>query len=115
MMKDFEEERLRTEYGPKVETGLDRALRLERKMKRPAYLFAYSYGIVGALILGLGLCLAMGVLASGTWALVLGVLIGLVGIAMVATNYPLFLLLLKKRKEKYASLILVTLNQKDGD
>lgn len=114
-MKNFEEERLREEYEPKKETGLDRALAIERRMKLPAYVFAYSFGIVGALVLGVGMCLAMGILATGTWAVVLGIVIGILGIAVVAANYPLFRHILRKRKDRYASAILVALNQKGED
>lgn len=110
-MKYFEEERLRNEYTPKVDTNVDWALKLERKMKLPAYIFTYTFGVIGALILGLGMCMTMGVLGSATPIFVGGIMIGLIGIAIVAADYPLFCFYMKKRKERYASAILVTLNE----
>lgn len=114
-MKENEEERLRAEFTPREETNVEKALKLERKMKLPALIFAYTYGIVGALILGVGMCLAMEVLATGTWAMVVGIIVGLVGILMVATNYPIYGRILRSRKEKYASRILVLLNEEKKD
>lgn len=49
-MKEFEEERLRSEYTPKEDNNVARALKIEKKMKLPAYIFAYTFGILGALI-----------------------------------------------------------------
>lgn len=109
-MENLEEERLRAEYTPKSETKVDKALKLEKKMKLPAYIFAYSYGLIGALLLGIGMCLVMEVIASGLFAIVFGIIIGIIGIIIISTNYPLFKHFLRKRKEKYASRILVILN-----
>lgn len=112
-MENLEEERLRAEYSPKSETKVDKALKIERKMKLPAYIFTYSYGLIGALILGVGMCLAMEVIANGLVAIVSGIIIGLIGIAIISTNYPLFKHVMRKRKDKYASRILVTLNSEN--
>lgn len=109
-MKNFDEERLREEYSPKKKTGLDDAKALDAKCKLPCYILAYTLGIIGALVLGVGMCLAMGVLGSGTIYTVIGVLIGVIGIAIICANYPIFLAYLKRRKEKFASAILVALN-----
>lgn len=109
-MKNFDEESLREEYSPKKKTGLDDAKALDAKCKLPCYILAYTLGIIGALVLGVGMCLAMGVLGSGTIYTVIGVLIGVIGIAIICANYPIFLAYLKRRKEKFASAILVALN-----
>ena len=113
-MKSFEEEQLKEEYTPKAKTNYDEAARLDRKAKLPAYIFTYSFGIVGALVLGVGMCLAMKVIGdASTASLVWGILIGIVGIAIVSSNYPLFLKIMRNRKEKYASSILVLLNKEE--
>ena len=110
-MKSFEEERLRAEYTPKTKTGLDEAIKLDRKAKRGPTILAFVLGIIGALVLGVGMCLAMQVIESGTPAMVLGVIIGIVGIAIVSVNYPIYTRFLKAQKEKYGSAILLALNQ----
>lgn len=82
-----------------------------QKAKRPAYAFAYSFGIVGTFLLGLGMCLSMKVVGNGSFPmLVLGIVIGLIGIVMISINYPLYSKILRIRKEKYASEILLALN-----
>lgn len=109
-MKKFDEERLREEYTPKKKSAISEAIKLDKKVKLPVHIFAYSYGILGSLILGVGMCLAMEVLASGTFFMILGIIIGLVGIAMISTNYPIYKVYLRNRKEKYASQIILILN-----
>ncbi len=110
-MKSFEEERLRAEYTPKAKTGLDEAIKLDRKAKRGPTILAFVLGTIGALVLGVGMCLAMQVIGSGTPAVVLGVIIGIVGIATVGANYPIYTRFLKAQKEKYGSAILLALKQ----
>lgn len=57
---------------------------------------------VGALVLGVGMCLAMEVIGS---MMPLGIVIGAVGIAMVTANYFLYRAILRSRKKKYAKEI----------
>ena len=59
------------------------------------------------------MCLAMEVIASGPVMIALGVIIGIIGIVMVSINYPIYNKILKVRKEKYASSIILALNKKD--
>ena len=56
-MKSYDEERLREEHTTKPKTGLEEAKKLDQKCKLPAYMFAYTFGIIGALVLGIGMCL----------------------------------------------------------
>lgn len=114
-MKDFESENLREEYTPKKKTNYDEAARLDRKAKLPALIFAYTFGIVGALVLGVGMCLAMNIIGGGgNTAMILGIIIGIVGIAMVGVNYPIYQKIMRSRKEKYSSAILVLLNKEEN-
>lgn len=89
-------------------TKLEELKALDKKVKKPALIFAYVYGVLGSLILGLGMCLAMKVLGD---IMVLGIIIGLVGIAMVATTYPIYQKMLAARKEKYSSEIISKSNE----
>ena len=111
-MRTIDEARLRAEYAPKEKTPLDEALRLDRKAKLPAHIFAYTFGVIGALILGIGMCFAMKVIGDGTDLMMyLGSAIGVVGIVMVSVNYPLFKKQIRRGKEKYGSTIMVLLNK----
>lgn len=96
-------ERIASEYDQKPTSKLVALKKLDQKAKLPAQIFVYSFGVVGALVLGAGMCLSMGVIGQGlAMAMPLGVVIGLVGIGMVLVNYPVYQRLLAKSKKKYA-------------
>lgn len=100
-------EQIANEYARKGATKVTQLKKLDAKAKKPATIFAYTFGIVGALVLGVGMCLSMKIIGEGTaWMVGLGIVVGIVGIAMVGANYPIYKALLKKGKEKYASDIL---------
>ena len=106
---DMEQEKqfarqVRAEYAPgsEEEGRLEQLKKLDRAARRPAEIFAYTFGIVGALVLGVGMCLAMEVIGS---MMPLGIVIGVVGIAMVTANYFLYRAILRSRKKKYAKEI----------
>ncbi len=95
-------ERIRASYTEKEITKLDELKELDKKVKRPAQIFAYVYGSLSSLVLGTGMCLAMKVIGN---SMALGIGIGLVGIALTLTTYPIFKAILKRRKNKYAKQI----------
>ena len=97
---------IRDFYKEKEPSRVDELVRLNRRAFLPAYIFAYSFGVFGALVLGLGMCLAMQVIGTGIPLMVLGIVIGLVGIALVSVNYPIFTSIVKSRKRKYAEKII---------
>ena len=93
-------------YEPKEKTKYDELIALNRKVELPAYIFAYAFGVIGALILGVGMCLAMQVIGTGVPLMVLGIVVGIIGIALVSVNYPIFLAIMKSRKKKYAENVI---------
>ncbi len=96
-------EAIRAEYTHVEKTELDELKSLDRKVKLPAEITAYSVGIGGALVLGTGMCLAMKVIGN---LMPLGIAVGVVGIALVSVNYFLYKKILKNRKNKYAKEII---------
>ncbi|MDE6274972.1 MAG: dihydropteridine reductase [Clostridia bacterium] len=90
-------------YIAKPITKLDELKALDRKVKKPAKVFAYIFGVIGSLVLGVGMCFAMKVLGD---IMAVGIVVGLLGILMVSINYPIYKQMLKKRKRKYCSKIL---------
>ena len=78
--------------------------RLDREIKRPAEIFAYIFGSLGALTLGGGMSLAMPEIASGY--MLLGICIGVVGIAMVSFNYFIYKKILEVSKKKHKDEVL---------
>ncbi len=96
-------ERIASEYDQKPASKLIALKKLDRKAKLPAEIFTFSFGVIGALILGVGMCLCMGVIGQGlSMAMPLGIVIGVIGIGMVSINYPVYNKLLEKGKRKYA-------------
>ena len=95
------------EYSKKSASKVVALKKLDRKAKAPAEIFAYSFGIVSALLLGVGMCLSMGVIGSdGTLSMAIGIVVGIIGIAGVSADYPISKKILKKSKEKYAGDII---------
>ena len=96
-------EQIANEYAPKDTSKVVALRKLDARAKLPATVFTYSLGIISALVLGVGMCLAMGQIGSGTTgSLVIGIIIGIVGMIGMGVNYPLYRKLLAKGKQKYA-------------
>ena len=96
-------ESIAKEYAPKETSKVVAPKKLDNKAKRPANIFAYTFGIISALVLGVGMCLCMNQFdLNGTISMILGVIVGIIGIAGVSINYPIYKKLLKKGKDKYA-------------
>lgn len=100
---EFPVEKIRSQYTEQEHAALDDLRALDKKVKRPADIFAYVFGTVGALTLGTGMSLAMGVIGS---SMPLGIGVGLVGILLVSVNYALYKGILGKRRKKYAKEII---------
>ena len=96
-------EAIANEYAPKDTSKVVALKKLDRKAKNPANIFAYSFGVVMTLLLGLGMCFSMQVIGDGsTWMTAAGIVLGLLGLAGVGMNYPLYKKILRAGKEKYA-------------
>ena len=96
-------EQLANEYAPKDTSKVVALRKLDKKAKMPATIFTYALGIFSALVLGIGLCLGMKVIGSGSTAsFAAGVIIGIIGMIGMGVNLPLYRKLLEKGKQKYA-------------
>lgn len=96
-------EALANEYAPKDTSKVLALKKLDRKAKRPANIFAYTFGIITSLIAGTGMCLSMDVIGGGTAGfMVLGIMIGILGLAGMGINYFIYKKLLEKGKQQYA-------------
>lgn len=96
-------EQLANEYAPKDASKVVALRKLDAKAKMPATIAVYTIGIVAALVMGMGMCLSMKVIGdSSTGMFVIGVVLGILGIAAAGINYPLYKKLIARGKEKYA-------------
>lgn len=100
-------ESIANQYTAKETTKVVQLKKLDKKAKQPANIFAYTFGVIMALVLGVGMCLTMGVIGGGTTlSFVAGICVGIVGIAGVSVNYPIYKKMLENGKKKYASDII---------
>ena len=95
-------ESIAKDYAPKESSKIVALKKLDKKAKLPATIFTYSFGIVSALVFGTGMCLAMQVIGSGFAGMVLGIIVGIVGLAGCCVNYPIYKKMLETGKAKYA-------------
>ena len=97
---------IRSNYEEKQITAFDELKSLDKKVKRPAKVFAYVYGSVSSLVLGTGMCLAMNIIGTGlSFAMPLGICVGIVGMGLMASTYPIYKAIMKSRKNKYSKRI----------
>ncbi len=100
-------EHLVNEYAPKDTSKVVALRKLDAKAKTPALVFAYTFGVAATLILGVGMCLSMKVIGGDIPGMfVLGVILGVAGLAGAAVNYPIYQKLLARGKRKYAGDIM---------
>lgn len=96
-------EQLANEYAPKDTSKVVALRKLDARAKLPATIFTYTFGMIAALVTGVGMCFSMNVIGSGTTTMfVLGVIVGIVGLAGMGINYPIYKKMLAKGKQKYA-------------
>ena len=99
-------EAIASEYAPKQTSKVVALRKLDRQAKLGATVFTYSFGVVSALVLGLGMCLSMNVIGGGTAMIALGIALGIIGIAGASINYTIYRKMLEKGKAKYGADIL---------
>lgn len=96
-------EQLANEYAPKDASKVVALRKLDNRAKLPATIFTYTFGIISALITGIGMCLSMNVIGGGSSLIsVLGIVVGIIGFVMMGLNYPVYKKMLEKGKKKYA-------------
>ncbi|MBE6589398.1 MAG: hypothetical protein E7643_04395 [Ruminococcaceae bacterium] len=105
-------ERIRNKYAqPPAEDTLERLRRLDGSVTKTAQAVALILGICGMLIMGFGMSLVMTQMweilgMSRELGMILGIAIGLVGAAVASIAYPVYHLIVKKKRERIAPEIL---------
>lgn len=102
--KEQEElKKIRSKYLPKEENKMELLRRMDAQVTQKATMYSIIVGVIGALILGVGMCCCM-VWADSVFAL--GIIVGLIGMAVLALAYPLYNRTIKKERERIAPEIL---------
>ena len=91
-----EVEKIRKKYMPAEQDKLAYVRKLDRSVANKATTWSLVIGIIGALIMGTGMSLCM--VASKSF-MVLGIVIGVIGMGIVAVAYPVYTRILKKEKK----------------
>ena len=102
--KEQEElKRIRQKYAPPEEDKMEMLRRLDRSVTEKGTVISIILGVLGTLIMGLGMSLAM--VWQGMW-FIPGIVIGLAGIGILAAAYPVYNHVTRKERERIAPEIL---------
>ena len=103
-----EVENIRKKYLPREEDKMERLRRLHHSATQKAQARSIALGTVGTLIMGVGMSLAMSDFGSdlGSLAMVVGIIVGVIGMALLALAYPVYNHVLKKERSRIAPEIL---------
>lgn len=107
--KEFVVEKIRSQYTEAEHTDLDALKALDSKVKKPANVFGYIYGGLGAIVMGAGMSLIMtdiGTVLGMTATLIPGIGVGIAGLILCCTTYPIYKRILAARKKKFAGRIM---------
>ena len=103
--------RKKYEVPEKTEDKMEQLRRLDAAVTQKATVVSLVFGVIGALILGTGMSLAMTEIGEmfglqGAIAMLVGILIGIIGIVLVCVAYPLYNRIIKKERAKSAPEII---------
>ena len=94
---------IRNKYLPQLESKLEELKRLDQCVHSAGMAQSLAVGIIGCLVFGLGMCIAMEVLRG---SMVLGTLFGACGMAVMIAAYPVYRSCFRKAKAKHQPRIL---------
>lgn len=102
---------IRNKYAPLEEDKMAMLRRLDAGVSQKATVRALIVGILGTLVMGLGMSLFMSDLSAilgayKSYAMIIGIVAGLLGIALISCAYPIYQRTLKKERERIAPEIL---------
>lgn len=101
--EQMEIKNIRQRYIPKEMDKMEQLRKLDQSATQKGMAASLAVGIIGALLLGMGMCCTM--VWAGMW-FIPGVVIGIFGIAIVSLAYPLYNQITKKEREKIAPEII---------
>ena len=103
--------KIREKYQPQEDDKMQQLRKLDAGVTQKATMTSILIGVIGALVMGSGMSLAMTDLGEaiglyGLAGMIIGVIVGMIGIAIVCVAYPIYCKILKKEREKAAPEIL---------
>ncbi|MBQ8780554.1 MAG: hypothetical protein IJZ72_02600 [Oscillospiraceae bacterium] len=102
--RNAEIEKIRKKYAPQTtaEAKLEEIRRLDSSVEAEGMALSLAVGILGALVLGVGMCCTM----LWTDLFVLGIIVGIIGMVLCGYAYPLYKNTVKKKRAEIAPQIL---------
>ena len=101
--RNKEVESIRRKYLPEEENKLETLKRLDYKVQRAGMIESLCFGIIGALVFGVGMCFFLEVFAGATWITVLFMIIGTL---LMIPAYPIYKKIARKTKAELTPEIL---------
>lgn len=99
-------EKIRRQYLNKEANKIELLKKLDDKVKAPGKITASILGVIGALVMGGGMAMVM------EWSnMTIGLILGIPGMIVALSAYPVYALITNKRKKKYAAEIMRLSNE----
>ncbi len=96
-------ESIRKKYLPTEESEIDHLKKLDHQVQVAGMIQGLTFGIVGCLIFGIGVCFFLDVFIAAPWLTALFMIIGAV---VLLPAYPVYRIISRKTKERLAPEIL---------
>ena len=101
--RNKEVESIRRKYMPHEESKLERLKKLDLRVQMSGTIESLCFGIVGALVFGIGMCFFLGVFAGAAWITVLLMVLGTI---IMIPAYPIYRRIARKTKTELTPEIL---------
>ena len=101
--RNKEVESIRRKYMPHEESKLERLKKLDLRVQMAGTIESLCFGIVGALVFGLGMCFFLDVFAGAAW---LTALLMVLGAVIMIPAYPIYRRIARKTKTELTPEIL---------
>ena len=101
--RNKEVESIRRKYLPREESKLEKLKKLDLRVQMAGTIESLCFGIVGALIFGIGMCFFLDVFAGAAW---LTALLMVLGTIIMIPAYPIYRRIARKTKTELTPEIL---------
>ncbi|MBO5351950.1 MAG: hypothetical protein J6A77_01500 [Lachnospiraceae bacterium] len=101
--KQKEIEEIKKKYLPKEEDKMETLRRLDQSAEKKGTICSVILGVIGTLLFGAGMSLTMVGAPAG---MAVGIVIGVLGLAILAPAYPLYTKVTEKQRKKIAPQII---------
>ena len=101
--RNKEVENIRRKYMPHEESKLERLKKLDLRVQMVGTIESLCFGIIGALVFGIGTCFFLDVFAGAAW---LSALFMIIGSLIMIPAYPIYRRIARKTKKELTPEIL---------